>query len=128
MGVTEGLRGKQQQQKPKQNQPRTKQQQKKTWQSPNSTLDYFGIPFAIEEIPFPFALLICVFNALWNCVNIGTLHPIPSQLQRATTETESSLTENIQPAQGACELYFTLGKGKEVTLSHFLQVRGNCTM
>lgn len=128
MGVTEGLRGKQQQQKPKQNQPRTKQQQKKTWQSPNSTLDYFGIPFAIEEIPFPFALLICVFNAQWNCVNIGTLHPIPSQLQRATTETESSLTENIQPAQGACELYFTLGKGKEVTLSHFLQVRGNCTM
>lgn len=77
---------------------------KKTWQSPNSTLDYFGIPFAIEEIPFPFALLICVFNALWNCVNIGTLYPIPSQLQRATTETESSLTENIQPAQGACEL------------------------
>lgn len=107
MGVIEGLRGKQQQ-KPKQNQPRTKQQQKKTWQSPNSTLDYFGIPFAIEEIPFPFALLICVFNALWNCVNIGTLYPIPSQLQRATTETESttesSLTENIQPAQGACEL------------------------
>lgn len=95
----------------------TKQRADNQLAQPYSTLEF---PLPLRKFLFHLHFSCAVFSTKRNCVNIESLHPIPSQLQRATTGTENSLTENIQPAQGVHELYFTLGKEKEVALSHFL--------